>query len=116
MFPRGLPNSPAVRKALPLAKAMTNCRTAKANRKVLEPFGQVADVYTRGRGGTGLGLPLTKSLIEAHGGELGIESVAGQCTTVTVRFPADRVIRAGVTVVGAKPAGDYWPLRNPTMS
>jgi signal transduction histidine kinase len=69
--------------------------------KVLEPFGQVADAYTRGHAGTGLGLPLTKSLVEAHGGSLGIESTLGKGATVTVRFPAGRVIGLGVAAVGA---------------
>ncbi len=44
--------------------------------------------------GTGLGLPLCKSLIEGHGGELRIESKAGVGTTVTASFPPDRVISA----------------------
>ncbi len=42
--------------------------------------------------GTGLGLPLTQGLIEAHGGTLAIQSEPGAGTTITVGFPADRVI------------------------
>ncbi len=37
--------------------------------------------------GTGLTLPLTKALVELHGGEIMIASVQGEGTTVTVRFP-----------------------------
>jgi nitrogen-specific signal transduction histidine kinase len=40
---------------------------------------------------TGLGLPLTKALVELHGGLLEIESEVGIGTTVTVCFPAERV-------------------------
>ncbi len=42
--------------------------------------------------GTGLGLPLSDRLMELHGGSLSIESVLGEGTTVTLEFPADRVI------------------------
>ena len=41
--------------------------------------------------GTGLGLPLTKKLVEVLGAELMLESVPGRGTTVTIRFPADLV-------------------------
>jgi signal transduction histidine kinase len=47
---------------------------------------------TRQHDGTGLGLPLTKSLAEMHGGSLDLQSQPGIGTTVTVRFPAERII------------------------
>jgi signal transduction histidine kinase len=40
--------------------------------------------------GTGLGLPLAKSIIELHGGTLDIKSAPGHGTRVSVIFPADR--------------------------
>ena len=55
--------------------------------KALTPFGQVGSVLTRSHEGTGLGLPLTKGLVEAHGGSLEIRSRPGAGTTVTVRLP-----------------------------
>jgi two-component system cell cycle sensor histidine kinase PleC len=58
----------------------------------LTPFRQVDSGLSRRHGGTGLGLPLVKSLIELHGGTITIESVPGRGTTVTLAFPADRVI------------------------
>jgi PAS domain S-box-containing protein len=57
----------------------------------LEPFRQIDSALNRAHGGTGLGLPLTKRLIELHGGTLEIASVLGRGTTVTVRFPRARV-------------------------
>jgi signal transduction histidine kinase len=59
----------------------------------LTPFGQVANEYTRRHDGTGLGLPLVKSLAELHGANVRIESALGQGTTVSVAFPASRVLR-----------------------
>lgn len=60
--------------------------------KVLEPFGQVDTALSRHHDGTGLGLPLCRHLIEAHGGHLDIVSTVGAGTTVTIRFPGDRVV------------------------
>ncbi|MCH7864311.1 MAG: PAS domain-containing protein [Proteobacteria bacterium] len=64
--------------------------------KVLEPFGQIGDVYSRAHEGTGLGLPLAKSLVEIHGGTLELASTFGEGTTVTVRFPPERTMPAEV--------------------
>jgi signal transduction histidine kinase len=57
----------------------------------LQPFRQVESTFARTREGTGLGLPLTKALVELHGGTMRIESTPGDGTTVTVAFPAERV-------------------------
>jgi len=60
--------------------------------KALSRFGQIDSELGRKRQGTGLGLPLTKSLAELHGGSLDLQSEAGVGTTVTVRFPARRLV------------------------
>jgi two-component system cell cycle sensor histidine kinase PleC len=60
-------------------------------RVALTAFGQVESAYTRHQGGTGLGLPLTRKLTEAHQGHLAIESTPGVGTRVSVHFPAVRV-------------------------
>ena len=57
----------------------------------LEPFRQVESVATRSRQGVGLGLPLSKTLVEMHKGTLTIESQPRQGTTVRVQLPADRL-------------------------
>ena len=64
--------------------------TADEIRIALEPFRQVTSSLSRTNEGTGLGLPLTKTLVELHGGELDIASVPGRGTTVTVKFPPSR--------------------------
>ena len=61
--------------------------------KVVLPFYQVGDPAVR-RGGTGLGLPLAKALIELHGGSLELDSRLGAGTVAILRFPAERVVRA----------------------
>ncbi len=53
----------------------------------LEPFGQVDGALSRKYEGSGLGLPLAKSIVEAHGGTLFIEGAAGQGTRVCIRLP-----------------------------
>jgi two-component system cell cycle sensor histidine kinase PleC len=56
----------------------------------LEPFRQVDGSLARRYEGTGLGLPLVKSLTEMHGGRLEIETSLGQGTTVTISLPQCR--------------------------
>ena len=58
----------------------------------LAPFQQVQTAGLRNHGGTGLGLPLTKTLVELHGGRLDIFSALGVGTTVTVIFPRSRIL------------------------
>jgi len=53
----------------------------------LAPFGQVDSRLARRYEGTGLGLPLTKVLIELHGGSIAIDSAPGKGTAVTVMLP-----------------------------
>ncbi len=56
----------------------------------LEPFRRVPT--TRKAGGTGLGLPLTKALVEANRAALTITSVKKEGTLVEVTFPPQRVL------------------------
>ncbi|MDH5749809.1 MAG: ATP-binding protein [Rhodospirillales bacterium] len=56
----------------------------------LRPFDQVDSRLARKYEGTGLGLPLSKSLVEAHGGTLEIISKKGNGTTARVSFPLAR--------------------------
>lgn len=56
----------------------------------LEPFRQVPT--TRRAGGTGLGLPLTKALVEANRAAMSITSVKKEGTLVEITFPPQRVL------------------------
>jgi signal transduction histidine kinase len=60
--------------------------------KALERFGQIDSGLNRRYDGTGLGLPLSKRLVDLHGGTLEIESTMGVGTTVTVMLPRERII------------------------
>ena len=56
--------------------------------RVFDPFFRVeATVSQRGEPSSGLGLALTRRLVEAHGGSIGYVSVPGRGTTFTVRLP-----------------------------
>lgn len=60
--------------------------------KVTEPFGQVDNARNREGDGTGLGLPLSRRLMEMQGGALEITSRLGVGTTVTARFPKHEMV------------------------
>ncbi|MDB5409597.1 MAG: hypothetical protein JWL84_4509 [Rhodospirillales bacterium] len=59
--------------------------------QVIKPFNVVESAMKSDYGGIGLGLPLTKSMIELHGGTLELTSTLGLGTTARLRFPAGRV-------------------------
>lgn len=61
------------------------------------PFQQIDSALNRKYDGTGLGLPLAKALVELHGGFLDLQSEIDVGTTVTVCFPADRIILVATT-------------------
>jgi signal transduction histidine kinase len=61
--------------------------------KVFTPFTQLNARVSRKYPGTGLGLPLSKALVELHGGALTVQSAPGEGSTFTVRFPPCRLVR-----------------------
>ena len=72
----------------------TGIGIAEADMKiVLERFGKIGNSNSQESTGAGLGLPLVKRLIELHGGALAIKSKLGAGTSVSLTFPAERLIR-----------------------
>jgi signal transduction histidine kinase len=64
--------------------------------RVLRPFEQVESATARHHGGTGLGLPYSKKIVEIHGGALKLSSQENTGTTVRVELPPSRVRAAPV--------------------
>ena len=61
--------------------------------KVMQPFGQGSLAQQTAEGGTGLGLPIVKGLIELHDGHFELTSELRKGTTAAVIFPASRVMQ-----------------------
>ena len=59
--------------------------------RAMEPFGLIDSSLSRKYSGTGLGLPITRALVEMHRGRFELTSEPGIGTTATVYLPADRV-------------------------
>ena len=64
---------------------------------VFDAFAGLGRLQDIGGGGTGLGLPLCKGLMDLHGGTIELASQPGKGTTVTATFPAARTIKPGAT-------------------
>ncbi len=61
--------------------------------RAMEPFIQVDSQVSRRFKGTGLGLPITKSLVELHGGNIALQSELNKGTSVTVNLPKERTVK-----------------------
>ena len=60
---------------------------AEMKEKIFERFVQVDKTDTSERGGSGLGLALAKSIVEQHGGAIGVESEPGAGSTFWIKLP-----------------------------
>jgi two-component system cell cycle sensor histidine kinase PleC len=65
-----------------------------ALQKIGQPFEQVQSQYAKSKGGSGLGLAISRSLTHLHGGKMGIRSVEGKGTVISVRIPERERIAA----------------------
>lgn len=59
---------------------------------LLTPFGSTERAFIRSDGGLGLGLPLVKSFIELHDGEIRVDSAPGRGTQVDLLLPQTRLV------------------------
>jgi two-component system cell cycle sensor histidine kinase PleC len=71
--------------------------------KVLQAFGQGSLAHEAAEGGTGLGLPIVKSLIELHGGTFELRSEVQKGTEVVIVVPRQRVL---ASVAPLQPLGE----------
>jgi len=62
--------------------------------RLAQPFEQIDSQHSRKHEGTGLGLALSKSLVELHGGNFSMSSVLGEGTTVTFTLPNTPLVKA----------------------
>jgi len=84
--------------------------------RVLKSFGQGSLAHESAEGGTGLGLPITKGLIELHDGTFELKSRLRHGTEVIVTFPAKRVMESLFSMpaphaIEATPARSHWHAR-----
>lgn len=73
----------------------TGCGISEENIKVIvKPFRRAEhSPFISHKEGTGLGLSIVKSLVDAHKGELNIESIIGRGTTITVSMPLQNAVK-----------------------
>jgi signal transduction histidine kinase len=64
---------------------------------VFEKFRQVGDTLTDKPKGTGLGLPISKEIVEHHGGRIWVESELGEGSSFNFTLPV------AAAVVGPRP-------------
>ena len=57
---------------------------------IFEEFRQVDESYSRGSEGSGLGLPITKYLVELHGGTITVNSIYGEGAEFIVKLPVKK--------------------------
>ncbi|MFM7076391.1 MAG: ATP-binding protein, partial [Planctomycetaceae bacterium] len=65
--------------------------------------------YSTKSGGSGLGLPTARKIVEAHGGTIDIESAPGRGTKVTIWLPAPPRLPTGKASPAVAAAGDATP-------
>ena len=116
------PEGGSVRVALAVSEEQKNVRVRVSDtgagireeelQKVFEPFYRSV-LHKSGTPGTGLGLPIVRSIVSAHGGSIGVESREGSGTTFTVTLPYLRLLeregeaapRTKVVIIGGVTAG-----------
>jgi signal transduction histidine kinase len=71
--------------------------------KLFRYFGRLSAVPTGGESSTGLGMAITRRIVEAHGGEIGVDSEVGEGSTFWVTLPGNGECRSGAPTKARAP-------------
>jgi signal transduction histidine kinase len=63
---------------------------------VFEQFAQAGDTLTDKPRGTGLGLPISRQIVEHHGGRMWLESTIGTGSTFSFSLPVREAVSAQI--------------------
>ena len=83
--------------------------------RLFEPFSQAESSTARRYGGTGLGLWISRRLVQAMGGDIAVQSAPGQGTAVRLHIPFERAPDEALAPVPAPAPADLAPGRAPTL-
>ncbi|WP_157118713.1 ATP-binding protein [Azohydromonas lata] len=83
--------------------------------RLFEPFAQAESFTSRRYGGTGLGLWISRRLVQAMGGDIAVESTPGQGTAVRLHVPFERAPAEALAPVAPPAPAHLAPGRAPTL-
>ncbi len=84
--------------------------------RIFDRFYQVDGSHTREQEGTGIGLSLTKELVELHKGTIEVESAAGKGTTVVIHLPLGKEHLKPEEICDVEEEGKSELIARPTSS
>lgn len=101
-------NQSALEKAVEI-KVIDNGRgiSEMSQAKIFDRFFQIENLGTHNQIGTGIGLSLTKSLVERHGGSISVESIEGNGSTFTIHLPIGSTHFSSSEIVDSKSNQPY---------
>ena len=98
--------------SLSIAVKDTGAGITPADQKlVFEKYKQVGEIDNDKPKGTGLGLPISKEIVEYHGGRIWVESVVGEGSTFAFSLPLAAAIDASKSTVGLSDLKTYLEKR-----